>query len=159
MGKRTELKEFPTQGRYGVGVVATDLAGKQKLVGMRIGTVDDRVVVVTSKEAAKVIKFDAAGRKKRPARGAGVVALKAGETVTRVVGLLEAFELPESVVAALKPAAPTAPSANGKVKDSPPKFEKTAAKQPALIEVESKKPARGKARPTAKTKKSTKARK
>ncbi|MGQ0600379.1 MAG: DNA topoisomerase (ATP-hydrolyzing) subunit A, partial [Anaerolineales bacterium] len=73
MGKRTELKEFPTQGRYGVGVTVADLAGKQKLAGMRIGTADDRVIVVTSKDAAKVIKFDVAGRKKRPARGAGVV--------------------------------------------------------------------------------------
>jgi DNA gyrase subunit A len=162
MGKRTELKEFPTQGRYGVGVTAADLAGKQKLVGMRIGTADDRVIVVTSKESAKVTKFDAAGRKKRPARGSGVIALKAGETVVRLVGLLDSFELPEPIVAALKPAA----SANGKVKaakaEAQPKAlkaEKAVAKQPALIEIESKKPARGRARPPAKTRKPVRAKK
>ena len=91
--------------------------------------------------------------------GAGVVALKAGETVVRVVGLLEAFELPEAVSAALQPAAT---SANGKVNGAKPqskmtRVEKTAAKQPALIEVESKKPAKGKAKPAAKAKKPVKA--
>jgi hypothetical protein len=116
---------------------------------------------VTSKDAAKVTKFDAAGRKKRPARGSGVVTLKAGETIVRVVGMVESFELPASVVAALKADA----SGNGKVKEAKTeakpekakKLEKTVAKQPALIEVEARKPAKGKAKPPAKAKKPAKA--
>jgi DNA gyrase subunit A len=127
MGKRTELKEFPTQGRYGMGVTAADLAGKQKLVGLSMGAADDKVVVVTNKDSAKVVKFDAAGRKKRPARGSGVVSLKSGEAVTRVVTLLESFELPEM------PEAPEPKAARA------PKAEKVrangAGKQPPLLEV------------------------
>ncbi|MCS6909622.1 MAG: DNA gyrase subunit A [Anaerolineales bacterium] len=125
MGKRTELKEFPTQGRYGMGVTAADLAGKQRLIGLSVGTTEDRVIVVTNKDAAKVIKFDAAGRKKRPARGSGVVTLKPGETVTRLVPLLAPFRLPEPAEA------PAAKPVRG------PKAEKVkangAASQPALL--------------------------
>ncbi len=135
MGKRTELKEFPTQGRYGVGVTAADLAGKQKLVGLSIGTADDKVVVVTSKETARVLKFDAVGRKKRPARGSGVVTLKAGEVVTRVVPLLAPFELPQA------PA-----TAGGKAPRREPKADKVkangSARQPTLLEVTPRKPAK-----------------
>jgi DNA gyrase subunit A len=120
MGKRTELKEFPTQGRYGMGVTAADLAGKQKLVGLSVGAADDKVVVVTNKDSAKVVKFDAA-------RGSGVVSLKSGEAVTRVVTLLESFELPE-MPEAPEPKAARAPKAE-KVKAN------GAGKQPPLLEV------------------------
>lgn len=95
MGKRTALKDFPTQGRYGVGVTAADLAGKQMLVGLVVGDADDRVVVVTSKGAAKLLKLEVAARRGRPARGSGVVTLKAGETVLRTTPLLARFVLPE----------------------------------------------------------------
>ncbi|MGH2520967.1 MAG: DNA gyrase subunit A [Anaerolineales bacterium] len=95
MGKRTPLKEFPTQGRYGVGVTAASLSGRQKLAGMAMGSPDDRLFVVTSKGGAKAIKFDAAGRRGRAARGASVLKLKEGETVVRVVPALEQLVLPE----------------------------------------------------------------
>ncbi|MDW8325759.1 MAG: DNA gyrase subunit A [Anaerolineales bacterium] len=134
MGKRTALKEFPTQGRYGVGVTATDLAGKQKLVGLCVGTAEDRVIVVTNKDVAKVIKFEAVGRKKRPARGSSVVTLKPGEVVTRLVPLLAPFRLPESAKV------PGAKPARG------PKAEKVkangAASRSALPKVRSDKPAK-----------------
>jgi DNA gyrase subunit A len=134
MGKRTELKEFPTQGRYGMGVTAADLASKQKLVGLSVGTAEDRVIVVTNKDAAKVIRFDVAGRKKRPARGSSVVTLKSGEVVTRLVPLLAPFRLPEPAEA------PTAKPARG------PKAEKVkangSAKQPPLLEIAPKKSAK-----------------
>jgi DNA gyrase subunit A len=95
MGKRTPLKDFPTQGRYGVGVTAADLAGKQRLVGMAVGAADDKVVVITSKDTAKLLKFDVAARRGRPARGSGIVTLKVGETVVRLTSLLERFVVPE----------------------------------------------------------------
>jgi DNA gyrase subunit A len=146
MGKRTEVKEFPTQGRYGVGVTAADLAGKQKLVGMSVGTPDDKVVVVTNKDAAKLTKLDAAGRKKRPARGAGVISLKAGELITRVVTQLESFEVPEM------PEEPKEKVGRKEIK------EKNVGKQPALLDVPAKKPAKAeKAKPAAKGKKPVKA--
>ncbi len=112
MGKRTALKEFPTQGRYGVGVTAASLAAKQKLVGMRVGLADEKVIVVTSKGSAKVLKFEEAGRKGRPARGSGIVTLKAGETVARLTPLLAQIVLPEPAPVALEPKKSKAPAAS-----------------------------------------------
>lgn len=94
MGKRTPVKEFPTQGRHGVGVVAGSLAGKQRLVGMFIGELDDRLTAVTSKGGGKAFKVDAAGRRGRGARGSTILKLKDGETIQRVVPMLPQFSLP-----------------------------------------------------------------
>jgi DNA gyrase subunit A len=96
MGKRTAVKEYPTQGRYGVGVVAGALAGKQRLVGMLVGEPDDRLTAVTSKGGGKALKFDAAGRRGRGARGSTILKLKDGETVQRLVPMLPMFSLPEA---------------------------------------------------------------
>jgi DNA gyrase subunit A len=95
MGKRTPLKDFPSQGRYGVGVTAAALAGRQRLVGMCVGEPSERVVLVTSKGTARAMKLDAAGRRARGARGAGIVKLKDNETVVRVVPALAQISLPE----------------------------------------------------------------
>ncbi len=95
MGKRTPVKDFPTQGRYGVGVTAAALAGKQRLVAMAIGDPADRLTVVTSKTGGKTLKLEAAGRRGRAARGSQIVKLKDGETVVRVVPQRAKFELPE----------------------------------------------------------------
>ncbi|MBF8284127.1 MAG: DNA topoisomerase (ATP-hydrolyzing) [Anaerolineales bacterium] len=95
MGKRTALKDFPTQGRYGVGVTAAGLSGKQKLVGMRVGMPDEKAIAVTSKGGAKMLKFEDAGRKGRPARGSGIVSLKPNETVVRLTPMLAQFVVPE----------------------------------------------------------------
>ncbi len=128
MGKRTPLKDFPTQGRYGVGVTAASLSGKQRLAGMRVGDPADKLFVVTSKGSAKPVKFDAAGRRGRAARGSGILTLKAGETVTRVVGALEQISLPEpeQVKAAPKAKAKATPGKNG----ARPPAKKTTAKPP-----------------------------
>jgi DNA gyrase subunit A len=118
MSKRTEVKEFPTQGRYGVGVVAAGLASKQRLVGMSLGYPADKFVLVSDKGAGKVVKVEALARKKRPARGVGGLPLKAGESATRVVLWLPKVVPPEPApetppakpakkpTAAVKPAAP-----------------------------------------------------
>jgi DNA gyrase subunit A len=95
MGKRTPMKEFPTQGRYGQGVTAGQLPPKQRLVGMAIGAPADRLVVVAGKSGGKQMKLDAAGRRGRQARGSAIVKLKAGDSVVRVVPLQAKFELPE----------------------------------------------------------------
>jgi DNA gyrase subunit A len=100
MGKRTPVKEFPTQGRHGVGVVAGSLAGKQRLVAMFIGEMDDRLTAVTSKGGGKALKLDAAGRRGRSARGSTILKLKDGETIQRVVPMLPQFSLPPEPEAA-----------------------------------------------------------
>jgi DNA gyrase subunit A len=105
MSKRTEVKEFPTQGRYGVGVVAAGLAAKQRLVGMGVGTAADRFVLVTDKGNARLLKYEVIGRKRRASRGAGGLPLKAGEGVARLVSWLAQVDLPEPEPVAPPPAA------------------------------------------------------
>jgi DNA gyrase subunit A len=139
MAKRTEVKEFPTQGRYGVGVVAAGLAARQRLVGMGIGAADDRFVLVSDKGSAKLLKYEVMGRKKRPSRGAGGLPLKAGESVVRLVPWLAQVSLPEPEVEA--PAQPAeAPSRKGKA--APPTAKPVKAVQLSLVdEVKPAKPA------------------
>jgi DNA gyrase subunit A len=95
MGKRTPAKDFPTQGRYGVGVTAGALAGKQRIAGALAGDPSDRVTVITSKGGGRPYKLDAAGRRGRAARGSHVVKLKSGDMVLRLVPWQAAFSLPE----------------------------------------------------------------
>jgi DNA gyrase subunit A len=132
MSKRTEVKEFPTQGRYGVGVVAAGLAAKQRLVGMGVGAAADRFVLVTDKGNARLLKFEAIGRKRRPSRGAGGLPLKAGEGVARLVSWLAQVELPEPEPAAPSPAAAAKPkAAKGKAPAAAAKPEAKKGKTPA----------------------------
>jgi DNA gyrase subunit A len=111
MGKRTPVKEFPTQGRHGVGVTAAQLVSKQRLVGMVAGSPEDKLVLVTSKTGGKSLKLDVAGRRGRAARGSSLVKLKEGETVLRVVPWREQFSLPPEPEPV---AAPAAGRQNGK---------------------------------------------
>ena len=46
------------------------------------------------------MKIEAAGRKRRPARGSGVIQLKSGETVARVLRPLAQLELPSEAAPA-----------------------------------------------------------
>jgi DNA gyrase subunit A len=146
MGKRTPMKEYPTQGRYGVGVTAATLAGKQRIAGFVVGQPTDRLTVLTSKGGGKALKLDAAGRRGRATRGSTIVKLKAGETVTGVVPVLEQFSLPEIEVVEAKPAKATkaAKSAsNGKAAKNGKAPAKKAAKK-ASPSKNGKKPAKRK---------------
>ena len=138
MGKRTEVKEFPTQGRYGVGVVAAGLAAKQRLAGMGVGTAADRFVLVTDKGNARLLKYEVLGRKRRPSRGAGGLPLKAGEGAAKLVPWLALVDLPE-------PVAPPPPAA---AKPEPKKGKAAAAA--AKPEAKKGKTPRAAAKPAAK---------
>jgi len=137
MGKRTALKEYPLQGRYGVGVTGASLAAKQKLIGMCIGLADDKVIAVTSKGGVKVIKWDEAGKRGRAARGAMVVKLKENETLARLLPMMKQIELPPAETApepeAKKPAKAKGKAAKPapKVKPKPAAARKAPPKNPA----------------------------
>ncbi|MBI3240684.1 MAG: DNA gyrase subunit A [Chloroflexi bacterium] len=96
MGKRVPLKDFPTQGRYGVGTMAMAVMGKAKIVGAAIGSPNDKLVMMT-KGGARVGKFDEAPRRGRPARGGTVIKLKPGDAVEAILPFLPRLEvaLPE----------------------------------------------------------------
>ena len=87
MGKRVPIKEFPTQGRYGIGTTAMDLTGKAKIVSAAMGGASDKVIVITSK-GARAMKFDDAPKRKRAMRGASIIELKNDDTVMTLVPFL-----------------------------------------------------------------------
>jgi len=123
MGKRVPLKEFPTQGRYGIGTTAMDLTGKAKIVSATMGEASDKVIVITSK-GARAIKFDDAPKRKRAMRGASVIELKNGDTVTTLVPFINRLHVEEP---------------------KPPKQKKPVSKQLALdVKVPMKKDVKGK---------------
>jgi len=123
MGKRTPVKEFPTQGRYGVGVAAATLAGKQRLAGMYVGDPADRLTAITSK-GGKALKVEAAGRRGRAARGSTILKLRDGETVQRLVPMMAQFSLPEP-----PPARVVKGAANGNGRHAPAPLKAAAAKK------------------------------
>jgi hypothetical protein len=87
---------------------------------------DDRLTVVTSKAGGKLLKFDAASRRGRAARGSTIVKLKGGDAVERVVPMLPAFSLPEQEA----PPAPKArPSKGGGAGKKTAKTKAKAAKK------------------------------
>ncbi|HLB46296.1 MAG TPA: DNA gyrase subunit A [Anaerolineales bacterium] len=98
IGKRVPMKDFPTQGRYGVGTIAMAVKGKSKLVGAVIGTPDDKLVMLTTKGGARLTKFDEAPKRGRPARGGTVLKLKPGDAVEGLVPFA-----PRLVIAAPEP--------------------------------------------------------
>jgi DNA gyrase subunit A len=147
MGKRTPIKDFPLQGRHGVGVAAGHLTGKQRFMGIMVGEADDKVLAVTNKGGAKVLKLEAAGRRGRGARGGTLVKLKGGETVERVVPMQPQFSLPPE-----PEPKPVKASRNGK---SGPKAKVTAKPASAAKKADTRKPATHTAKPAAKTSKKT----
>ncbi len=84
--KRVSEKEFPTQGRYGKGVVAWPLPRKVTIAGVASGKPNHIATIHTSKGAPKSARLDAAGVRKRAAtKGDALVEVKPGETVTSVI--------------------------------------------------------------------------
>ena len=83
--KRVDEKEFPTQGRYGKGVIAWELPKKEKLAGVVTGKPNHMATIHLSKGAPKSTRLDAAGVRKRAAtKGDVIVEVKPGEEVVSV---------------------------------------------------------------------------
>ncbi len=122
LGKRVPLKDFPTQGRYGMGTMAMAVPGKAKIVGAVVGTPDDKLTMITAKSGARLARFDEAPRRGRAARGGAVIKLKPGDTVEALVPFVHELEVavPEPTKGAKK---------KGKEKNR--KKEKTAKREKA----------------------------
>jgi DNA gyrase subunit A len=90
-GKRVALKDFPTQGRYGKGVIAWELPRGVKLAGLAMGKPNTIVTLQLLKAAPKMARLDEAPLRKRSAvRGEMVVDVKAGDAV---IGLTEGWQV------------------------------------------------------------------
>jgi len=87
--KRSEVRDFPVQGRYGKGVIAWELPAGVRLAGLAIGKPNAVVTLHLLKAAAKQSRLDEAPLRKRSAlRGDAVVEVKPGDAV---IGLTEGW--------------------------------------------------------------------
>ena len=80
--KRVKSKDFPTQGRYGQGVVAWKLPPKVLVVGMAVEKGTSRATLHLKKLLPKTIRIDDAPLQSRVARGKSIQKLKAGDRAT-----------------------------------------------------------------------------
>ncbi len=84
--KRTAAKEYPRQGRYGVGVQTATISAKTgPVVGVAAVEEDETLWVVGSRGTVKAVKVKDLPRVGRARPGTAVVSLKNNETVIRVI--------------------------------------------------------------------------
>jgi len=91
IAKRVTIPQFPRQGRYGQGVVAWKLPGKEVIVGVTIGKGTTRIGVHTSRLLPKTLRLDAAPVQGRTARGKAVIEVKG---TSKVKGITAPWEAP-----------------------------------------------------------------
>ena len=65
IAKSSSLSDYPRQSRYGAGVVTMKLEQGALLAASAIGTMDDNLIVVTSKRKPKYMRFSLAPRSGR----------------------------------------------------------------------------------------------
>jgi len=84
--KRVPVRDIPTQGRYGRGVILWNLSKGVTLAGLATGKPNHVATVHLLELAPKSTRLDAAPVRKRAAvRGESVVDVKAGDSVTAMV--------------------------------------------------------------------------
>jgi DNA gyrase subunit A len=94
--KRVPPADFPTQGRYGQGVVAWKLPKAVRMIGMAIDKGNQRATYHLTKYAAKMSRLDDAPVRKRTAvRGTEVVDVRAGD---RIVGITVPWDIQRPIV-------------------------------------------------------------
>ncbi len=85
-GKWTSLAEYPTQGRYGKGVVTASLSSKTgDLVGGCVVKGSDQIVLVSAKGGTKKLRVRSAPRMGRVTRGKVLMSLRGGDSLADVV--------------------------------------------------------------------------
>ncbi|MEP7198585.1 MAG: DNA gyrase subunit A, partial [Chloroflexota bacterium] len=106
-GKRTKLSEYPTQGRYGIGVRSAALTDRTgPLVGAWVADDEDQVTLLSAKSGALVTQAKLIGRAGRAKKGSTLIELKQGDTVVRLIPLMKRVDVPATTDAppATKPA-------------------------------------------------------
>jgi DNA gyrase subunit A len=79
--KRASLSEYPTQSRYGQGVITARFSAGVRLAGACVIQSSDPIVLVTDKGAAKTIRGRSAPRMGRATQGQEVIALRGRDFV------------------------------------------------------------------------------
>ncbi len=91
-GKRTPLSEYPTQGRYGKGVITArfaapgvGLAGAAAVGSAARSGAECRLALLTEAGAVRVVGTRSIPRQDRPAQGRSLIPLRKGDRVKRVL--------------------------------------------------------------------------
>jgi DNA gyrase subunit A len=82
--KRSPLKDFPSQGRYGKGVIAWKSGQGVNLAGGAVGETKDRAVIRFARSAPRSLRFGDAPRRVRASAGKSLFELGQGNRVTNV---------------------------------------------------------------------------
>lgn len=86
LAKSSSLADYPTQGRYGQGVITYRFKDRNDLLaGAAVGMMKDNLIVVTNKGRPNYMRFELAPRAGRNTSGVSVIALGDDERVVRVV--------------------------------------------------------------------------
>ena len=88
-GKRVAGKEFPTQGRYGMGVTGWKLAPGKHMAGMNVGKSSTKFIIHCMKSTSKTKKMNEIPAGSRVAQGKVVVDLKPGDQVLGVTAIMD----------------------------------------------------------------------
>lgn len=114
--KRVKFAQFPTQGRYGQGVVAWKLAEGARLAHMTSGKPNLKITVHLAQLAPKSTRLDDAPLRTRPAKGKQVVEVRQDD---RVVAVTVPWETPSKLAAAATPKGKRAANGGKKSKKAP----------------------------------------
>ncbi|MEA4810946.1 MAG: DNA topoisomerase (ATP-hydrolyzing) [Anaerolineaceae bacterium] len=79
--KHIPADDFPSQGRYGQGVISWRLLANDQIAAQIVGKLTDKGICHFSKQAGKVFAITNAPARKRAANGQSLFALKAGDSV------------------------------------------------------------------------------
>jgi DNA gyrase subunit A len=91
IAKRTTQGQYPTQGRYGKGVLAWKSGENVRLVGAAIGKAEQRATAFLRKAAARSVRIGDAVRRNRAASGNPLFPVKEND---RVLNLAPVIPLP-----------------------------------------------------------------
>ena len=127
-GKRIPESDFPTQGRYGKGVILWKLPSGERLAGLTVGKGTQVVTMHLLKAAAKSARLDEAPLQKRAStRGKLVQEVKLGDAIIALTNSWDAANFVTKVKEPPKPKKETPPKKN----DPATKKETTPKKKPA----------------------------
>ncbi|HEY9089131.1 MAG TPA: DNA gyrase subunit A [Anaerolineaceae bacterium] len=144
-GWRIPVKDFPVQGRYGMGVIAARPAPRVGLVGMLMGKAAQPGVALFEKQTAQLLRIDAIPASKRQSASRKVMTVKAGDALIAFNGAGDGLEYWDpQAVAALTVEKPARKRAAAAV-DAAPATEKSAPRKKAAAPVAEKKAAAKKA--------------
>jgi DNA gyrase subunit A len=94
-GKRSKLADFPTQGRYGKGVLAWKSNDPSAIAGAMLGEATDRATAVMERRADRSIRLGDAKSLSRPAAGQPLFEVEEDDRVVRLIPVLGRGELPQ----------------------------------------------------------------